>query len=130
MLQHYIGMSDQNLLSALALYDESVRQELAKGLTDSNQRTLGVAYANRGILKDQLGDYTGALSDYREAIKLEPEVAEGPSFLTRFLRNQTEKPPSVADRARYLTEQLAKPEHERLMRVPDEDSKQHAYKLD
>lgn len=118
------------LQAALVLHDESVRQEQNKGLTDVNRRALGVAYANRGILKDQLADYRGALADYAESLKWAPKIKEGPGFLTRFMRNQAEKPPSIADRARYLKEQLARPADERLLRLPAEDAKQRSYKLD
>jgi tetratricopeptide (TPR) repeat protein len=88
------------------------------------------SYANRGILKDRLGRYQEALTDYERALSLEPELAEGPGFLTRFLRNQSEKPPTIADRARYLKEQLAKPESERILRVIEEDEKQRSYKYE
>jgi tetratricopeptide (TPR) repeat protein len=104
---------------ALSAYDESIYR----------QPDMGVTYANRGILKDRMGDYEGALADYRKALALEPEVAEGPGFMTRFLRNQAEKPPTVADRANYLEEQLAKPESQRLLQVPEMDSKQRSYKM-
>jgi tetratricopeptide (TPR) repeat protein len=105
--------------SALIVYDEVIRLAPEAGVT----------YANRGILKDRMGDYRGALDDYEKALALEPEVAEGPGFLTRFLRKQAEKPPTVADRARYLREQLAKPETERLLRLPEKDEQQRPYKL-
>ncbi|TVO69855.1 tetratricopeptide repeat protein [Sedimenticola selenatireducens] len=118
------------LQTALALYDESIKQEQNKGINDANRRAVGVAHANRGILKDQLADYPGALADYQMSLKLAPEIQEGPGFLTRFMRNQPEKPPSIADRARYLKEQLAKPADERLLRLPEEDAKQRSYKLD
>lgn len=122
--------SSQRLRQALAYYDEAIRREAASGIDAGNRRALAVAYANRGILKDQLGDYPGALADYRRGLGLEPELAEGPGWLTRFLRNQSEPPPSVADRARYLAEQLARPEAERLMRVPERDRRQRAYRIE
>ncbi len=87
------------------------------------------AYVSRGILRDRMGDYEGALADYDASLSLDAEVAEGPGLLTRFLRNQADRPPTVADRARYLREQLAKPESERLLRVPEEDAKQRSYKM-
>ena len=105
--------------SALLIYDDVVRRA----------PEVGVTYANRGILKDRMGDYRGALQDYEKALELEPEVAEGPGFLTRFMRNQAEKPPTVADRARYLREQLDKPESERLLSLPEKDAQQRPYKL-
>jgi Flp pilus assembly protein TadD len=104
---------------ALVAYDEAIYR----------QPDMGVTYANRGILKDRMGDYEGALADYRQALALEPEVAEGPGFMTRFLRNQAEKPPTVADRAKYLEEQLAMPESQRLLQVPEKDSTQRSYKM-
>jgi tetratricopeptide (TPR) repeat protein len=119
-----------HLRLALQTYDEAIDREESGGVTDLNRRALGVSYANRGILKDQLADYAGALADYEHAMQLEPEVREGPGWLTRFLRNQPEKPPSVADRAAYLREQLARPEAERLLSLPREDLKQRAYKMD
>ena len=105
-------------------------QEAASGgKTEIDRSVLGVSYANRGIVKDWMGNHKGALADYEKALQLEPEVSEGPGFLTRFLRNQSEKPPSVADRAGYLREQLAKPEAERLLRIPAADAAQRAYKM-
>jgi tetratricopeptide (TPR) repeat protein len=115
---------------AMTHYDQAIRHEEAREPTPLRQRILGVAYANRGILRDRMGDYSGALSDYGESMRLEPEVAEGPGFLIRFMRNQAEKPPTVEDRARYLRAELAKPEHERLLRMPALDARQRAYSMD
>ena len=86
------------------------------------------AYADRGILNDRDGRYEAALHDYRKALKLDPELAEGPGWLWRFLRNIPDPPQTIADRADYLEEQLKKPESERLLRVPELDSKQRMYK--
>ncbi|MDH3797121.1 MAG: tetratricopeptide repeat protein [Desulfobacterales bacterium] len=86
------------------------------------------AYANRGILNDRVGQHEAALRDYRKALELNPELAEGPGFLWRFLRNIPEPPPTIADRADYLEEELKKPEGERLIQVPELDSKQRMYK--
>lgn len=85
-------------------------------------------YANRGILYDRMGKYKKAIADYEKAVQLDVDVAGGPNWLTRFLRLQPEKPPTVADRARYLREQLAKPESERLLRMPEMDGAQRSYK--
>lgn len=123
-------LSNDHLQTALSLYDESIQQEKAKGIDQNNRLATGVAHANRGILKDQLADYQGALRDYRAAMKLAPEVEEGPGFLTRFMRNQAERPPSIVDRARYLETELKKPAAQRLLRLPEEDAKQRAYRLD
>lgn len=88
----------------------------------------GVTYANRGILYDRMGRHGEALADYERALALEPGVAKGPGWLTRFFRLQPEAPPTVVDRARYLREELAKPPEERLLRVPEVDRQQRPYK--
>lgn len=115
---------------ALAGYDEAIARQQPRDMDDLGRRIQGVALVNRGILKDRVGDYQGALADYRQSLQLAPEVNEGPGLLTRFMRNQPEKPPTVADRARYLEQQLALPASERLLRLPDEDNRQRSYKMD
>ena len=96
----------------------------------SREQDFGVTYANRGILRDRMGDHKGALADYEMALKLAPETAEGPGLMTRFLRKQSEKPPTIAERASYLRKQLAKPESGRLLKLPEQDAKQRPYKMD
>ena len=91
---------------------------------------MAAAYANRGILYDRSGQHEKALADYRKALELDPEILEGPGFLWRFMRNVDEKPPTIEDRADYLEAELAKPEAERLLKVPDLDEKQQMYKID
>jgi tetratricopeptide (TPR) repeat protein len=85
-------------------------------------------YANRGILLDTMGRPVDALADYERALALDAEVAEGPHWLTRFLRKQEGPPPTIVDRARYLRVELAKPEEERVLRVPEVDQQQRPYK--
>ncbi len=111
-------------------YDDAIRRQDAMEVSADHLSIQGVVYANRGILKDRMGDYQGALADYRMAMKLEPRVTEGPGRLTRFMRNQADMPPTVQDRARYLEEQLAKSGSEQLMRISEEDARQRPYKLD
>jgi tetratricopeptide (TPR) repeat protein len=84
-------------------------------------------YANRGILYDRTGRSDQAITDYEKALALDVELAEGPHWLTRFLRNQPEKPPSIADRAAYLRAELAKPEEQRLLSMPELDAEQRSY---
>ncbi len=115
---------------ALDDYDRAIAAQQTRQMDDLARRIQGVALANRGILKDRMGDYAGALADYRRSLQLAPEVKEGPGLLTRFLRNQPEKPPTVADRARYLEQQLALPESQRLLRRPEQDHRQRSYRLD
>ncbi len=76
-----------------------------------------------------MGRHREALEDYREALRLDPSLAEGPGWLTRFLRNQWEPPPTIADRARYLEHELQKPPGERVLRRPEQDSQQRMYKV-
>jgi tetratricopeptide (TPR) repeat protein len=110
---HQQGRHDQ----ALAVYDEAI----------ARAPEFGATYANRGILLDTMGRHEQALADYVRALELDPEVADGPHWLTRFLRNQPEPPPTIADRARYLRAELAKPEAERVLREPELDAKQRPY---
>ncbi len=99
-------------------YDEAISREPGFAAT----------YANRGILFDRTGRYEQAIADYDKALALDAELTEGPHWLTRFLRNQPEKPPGIAERAAYLRAELAKPEGERLLRVPELDDQQRSYK--
>ncbi|MES9843274.1 MAG: tetratricopeptide repeat protein [Candidatus Sedimenticola sp. PURPLELP] len=97
--------------------------------TPEVKRFNAVAHANRGILKDRMGRYEDALKDYQQALELDPEVGDGPGFLTRFLRNQAEKPPSITDRIEYLRQQLSLPTSEQVLSRPEVDAKQRAYTL-
>lgn len=90
--------------------------------------SLGVTYANRGIAHDFAGHYEKAIADYEKALAMDPELSEGPHWLTRFLRNQPDKPPGIADRAGYLKAQLELPPEKRLLRVPEIDEEQRPYK--
>jgi tetratricopeptide (TPR) repeat protein len=91
---------------------------------------MAVAYADRGIAWDRLGEHEKALADYRAALALDDKLTKGPGWLWRFLRNVHEPPPTIADRADYLEAELAKPLEERLLQLPEEDSKQRMYKID
>ena len=111
---HLQGQSEE----ALALYDQAIERD----------PDFAGSYANRGILLDTMGRPEDALADYDRALALDAEVAEGPHWLTRFLRKQDEPPPTILDRARYLRAELAKPEAERVLRVPEIDQQQRSYK--
>lgn len=87
------------------------------------------SYANRGILHDHMQNYTAAIADYEKAIKLDPEIADGPTWITRFLRNQAEKPPTILDRMNYLQAEMSKPEDQRVLQLPEKDEEQRPYKL-
>jgi len=117
------------LAESLISFGLLIKQEQDNGRDDSNRSLLAVSYANRGIVNDWLGDHQNALSDYRTAMQLEPEVAQGPGLLTRFLRNQAEAPPTIADRADYLAKQLALPATKRLLKKPEIDRQQRSYRM-
>jgi tetratricopeptide (TPR) repeat protein len=110
---HQQGRYDE----ALTIYDEAI----------ARAPEFGATYANRGILLDTMGRHEAALADYMHALKLDPELADGPHWLTRFLRNQPAPPPTIADRAAYLRAELAKPESEQTLRMPERDAKQRPY---
>lgn len=112
-------MQLQRYDEALAVFNEAI----------ARQPDFAASYANRGILYDRMGDYRHAMQDYETALRLDPEIAAGPNWLTRFLRLQTEKPPTIADRLAYLKQQLAKPESERILRQPEQDAQQRSYKM-
>ena len=99
-------------------------------LVIKNNPELAPAYADRGILYDRMGEHKKALADYKKAIELDEEILEGPGWLWRFMRNIDEKPPTIKERAAYLEAELAKPEEERLLRIPEVDEKQRMYKID
>jgi tetratricopeptide (TPR) repeat protein len=88
---------------------------------------LSGAYANRGILYDRLGRYDAALADYEQALAIDAGAVEGPGLFHRILYGNTH-PATVGNRADYLRRQLALPESERLLRVPELDARQRMYK--
>ncbi len=106
-----------NHRGALEIYSSLIRKH-----PDS-----GIYYANRGIIYDRIGSYRNAISDYENAYALNQKLDKGPGWLTRFLRNQADKPPTIVERANYLKYQLGLPADERVLRVPQEDAKQRPY---
>ena len=130
VLVEYREYKEAHLAKAITLlqmqrFDES-RESFNRAIGLDNQ--YAQAYANRGILNDRVGRHEAAMHDYRKALKLNPELNEGPGWLWRFLRNIPDAYPTMADRADYLEKELKKPESERLIRVPELDSKQRMYK--
>lgn len=113
-------------LMQLEKYDEAL---LVFNIAIGHEPDFAGTYANRGILYDRMGQYQKAVEDYERALSMDSELSEGPNWLTRFLRLQPDKPPTIADRAQYLKQELAKPESERVLRQPGEDEKQRPYKL-
>ena len=146
------AFSDGNYEDALAQYDEAVasnpdlllaRAGQAETLIMLDRELEAVAifdellalqpdsarpWANRGIALDRLGRYQQALASYEKALAIDPEAGSGPGWLTRFLRNRPDKAPAVADRARYLREQLALPTSQRQLSDPNADARQRPYR--
>ena len=88
---------------------------------------LSAAYTNRGIIRDRQGRHREALDDYVEAIKIDYEIAEGPSWIEHLLYYEHE-PSSALKRAQYLYRQFELPEAERILTLPEEDDVQRMYK--
>lgn len=86
---------------------------------------LAAAYGNRGILKDRQGRYQEALDDYIASLSTDPGAVKGPGLVDKILYEA--RPSTVRDRARYLWEQLQKPEDERVMSIPELDRRQRMY---
>ena len=93
----------------------------------TGRAVLAGAYANRGILHDREGRFAAALADYRQALAVDAEAVAGPGLLDRVLYGNA-RPSTVAKRAAYIEWQLALPESERLLRVPELDARQRMYK--
>ncbi len=88
---------------------------------------LAGAYANRGILYDRTARYEQALSDYIQALRIDAEAVEGPNIVDKVLYVMP-RAANVRDRAVYLQQQLALPENERLLRLPEKDAEQRMHK--
>ncbi len=85
------------------------------------------AYSNRGILYDRTGRYEKALADYIQALKIDEGAIEGPGLIDRVIYG-TPRPATVRQRAIYLTKQLALPEDQQVLRIPEKDAEQRTYK--
>ena len=103
--------------AALAAFDAAlaIEPEFAAGI------------ANRGILLDTMGRHEDALKAYQAALVLDPDLSDGMHWIDRLLYNVQVRPPTVEDRMRYLEEQLALPEHRRVLVRPLEDLLQRPY---
>ncbi len=93
----------------------------------TGRATLAAAYANRGILHDRAARYEEALTDYVSALRIDEESVSGPGVINKVLYG-TPDASSARKRAEYLIEQLALPEDQRLLRVPEIDAEQRIYK--
>jgi tetratricopeptide (TPR) repeat protein len=85
------------------------------------------AYSNRGILYDRTGRYEKALADYIQALRIDEGAVDGPGFVDKVIYG-TPRPATVRQRAIYLQQQLALPEDQRILRIPEKDNEQRMYK--
>ena len=114
-------------LGEALVYIQTKRYQEARAILDQlieEHPDFAAAWANRGILNDREGRFEEAMRDYRKALELDPKLARGPGFIYRLLYNIKEKPSTIADRLKYLEQELSKPPEERLLRVPELDEKQ------
>jgi tetratricopeptide (TPR) repeat protein len=116
-------------------YDEAIAEldylidHLVKTLSPEDptgRGALAAAYANRGIIRDRAGEHEKALYDYAAALKVDEPVTEGANVFDQVLYGYN--PVTVRERAIYLQEQLALPEDQRLLSVPELDERQRMHK--
>jgi hypothetical protein len=79
------------------------------------------------ITAARTGRYEKALADYIQALKIDEGAVDGPSLVDRVIYG-TPRPATVRQRAIYLTKQLALPEDQRVLRIPEKDAEQRIYK--
>ena len=102
-------------------------EEQPIGTGRDRTRRPAAAYANRGIVHDRMGAYQKALEDYVESLKTDEDSVSGPGVIHKILYG-SERVSNVRSRAKYIYEQLKKPEAERLMRVPEIDALQRMHR--
>lgn len=93
----------------------------------TGRAVLAAAYANRGILYDRTGSFTAALADYRQSLRIDAGAVDGPGLFHKILYGEA-KPSTIESRAVYLESQLALPEDQRLLRIPEVDARQRMHK--
>jgi tetratricopeptide (TPR) repeat protein len=135
-LEYYVRANNENpdLVAALRGMTNSLvqlgRLDEALAVIDraiEREPVFGGHYATRGIIYDHMGDYEKAMADYERSLELDPELSDGMHWIDRLLYNVQEAPPTPADRLRYLKEQFALPEDQRVLSVPELDAEQEPY---
>lgn len=69
-------------LVGLQRYDEAMTW--LNKVIDANGSSQDVAYFNRGLAKESLGDIKGAYYDYQKAVEINPQMGQAAEQLTRF----------------------------------------------
>lgn len=116
-----VDEAEAELTALIKFLSETVEPDDPTGIG-----VLAAAHANRGILYDRQRRFEEALADYLQSLKIDPGAVAGPGLMHKILLHA--RPSTVAARARYLQEQLALPEHERLLHIPEIDAKQRMHK--
>ena len=93
-------MNRANARMMLGREDEAMADYDAALAIDSK---FALGYANRGILRDRRGDTEGAITDYRQALELDPELGDGPSIWQRIIKDPPRE--TIRDRLLYLMSQ-------------------------
>ncbi len=120
-LEHF-DEAEEVFTHTIGYLTESLEPDDATGTA-----VLAGAYANRGILYDRTARYEQAVADYVQALKIDEEAVKGPGVVDKVLYVMP-RPATVRDRAIYLQKQLALPEEERVLRVPENDAEQRMHK--
>ena len=102
-------------------FSGTTRRSLPSDAALAIEPEFAAGIANRGILLDTMGRHEDALKAYQAALVLDPDLSDGMHWIDRLLYNVQVRPPTVEDRMRYLEEQLALPEHRRVLVRPLED---------
>lgn len=114
-------------IAQLSKLIDYLNQEIADNEDATDRAVLAAAYANRGIARDRLGDYSKAIADYAMSLRTDEKSVSGPGVIHKILYGSTHVS-TVRNRAVYLYEQLQKPEAERIMRVPNIDALQRMHR--
>ena len=119
-----LGRLDEAEAALRDMIDFLAGAERSDSLTERG--ALAAAHANLGILLDRQGRYEEALVSYDRALRVDAEAVEGPGVTYQILHDP--QPATVANRAAYLAEQLALPEDQRLLTVPELDDRQRMFR--
>jgi tetratricopeptide (TPR) repeat protein len=117
-----VDEAEQAFSDLIAFLSRSLAADDPTGLA-----VLAAGFANRGILRDRAGRHEAALADYRQALAIDAGAVDGPGLFHKIVYGDA-KPSTIANRADYIEAQLALPEDQRLLRVPELDARQRMHK--
>lgn len=117
-----VDEAEQAFSDLIAFLSRSLAADDPTGLA-----VLAAGFANRGILRDRAGRHEAALADYRQALAIDAGAVDGPGLFHKIVYGDA-RPSTIANRADYIEAQLALPEDQRLLRVPELDARQRMHK--